>query len=85
MAKYPYTIADDFIRGIAGYNDQGTKLSRADASQIISAIADALGANHEEMFIKIADAAQKYEAEGGHPIIRMNINHFLIKYAKEEE
>lgn len=82
MSRYPYTIADDFIRGIAGYGENGTKLSRSDASQILHAVADAIGMDHEELFKKVADTAMKYEADGGHPIVVMNLGHFVERLAK---
>ena len=62
-SRYPYTYSADFIRQIAGmyFNDDGmplgTKLSRSDASQIASTIADALGIDHKTMSEKIADLA----------------------------
>lgn len=41
-SRYPYTYAADYIRGIAGYNENGTKLSRSDASQIRQVFSDIL-------------------------------------------
>jgi hypothetical protein len=55
-SRYPYTHACDFIRVIAGYNKGGTKISRADASRITSAIADILDMEHHDLACKIADA-----------------------------
>ena len=54
-ARYPYTHACDFIRCLAGYERDGTKISRSDASQIRSGIAEALGMNDVEIAQKLAD------------------------------
>ena len=54
-SRYPYTYACDFLRGLAGYGEGGTKLSRADASQVRSGIADALGMADDELARKLAD------------------------------
>lgn len=54
-SRYPYTYACDLIRAWAGYNEQGTKLSRSDASQIRSNIAEILGVDDEELAKKLAD------------------------------
>ena len=54
MSRFPYTYAADYIRSIAGYNEQGTKLSRADVSQILQHIANILGMEKEELAEKIA-------------------------------
>lgn len=53
--RYPYTYAADFIRGLAGYNESGTKLSRSDASRIRQGIAKALGMDDEELARTLAD------------------------------
>jgi hypothetical protein len=53
--RYPYTYAADFIRGVAGYNKEGTKLSRSDASVIRCTIAEVLGLHDDEVACKIAD------------------------------
>lgn len=54
-SRYPYTYACDFIRSIAGYGEGGTKLSRSDASQIRSQIAQIIGMPDEDLARKIAD------------------------------
>jgi len=54
--RYPYTYAADYVRGLAGYNESGTKLSRSDASTMISAIAQALGLEKESLCKRLADA-----------------------------
>ena len=53
--RYPYTYAADFVRGLAGYGEGGTKLSRADASQVRQGIAKALGMDDAELARKLAD------------------------------
>ena len=54
-SRYPYTYACDFIRGVAGYGEGGTKLSRGDASQIRARIAEIIGMKDDELAKKIAD------------------------------
>ena len=53
--RYPYTYACDYIRRVAGYNSEGTKLSRADASRIRAEIAKVLGMDDSEFSRKLAD------------------------------
>lgn len=53
--RYPYTYAADFVRGLAGYGESGTKISRSDARQIRSGIAAALGMDDTELARKLAD------------------------------
>ena len=53
--RYPHTYADDYIRGIAGYNQDGTKLSRSDAAHIIEAICEVAGQSTEEVYRALAD------------------------------
>ena len=54
--RYPYTYAADYIRSLAGYNENGTKISRSDASMIIHDIAKLLQMDGEHLAMKIADA-----------------------------
>lgn len=55
-SRYPYTYACDYLRTYGGHGAQGTNLSRGDASQIMQAIAAALGMpDHHELACKIAD------------------------------
>lgn len=82
MTRSYYTIAADLIRGIAGYGDKGTKLSRADASQIIHAIADAINMHPDELAKKVAEYARSCESEGGHPIVKMNENEFFMRFER---
>ncbi|THF58050.1 hypothetical protein [Pseudothauera rhizosphaerae] len=53
--RYPYTYAADFLRGLAGYGEGGTKLSRSGASQVLQGIAAALGMDDAELARKLAD------------------------------
>lgn len=54
--RYPYTYAYDYIREIVGVGDDGSiKISRSDASQIVSVLADLVGLDNEEMAKRIAD------------------------------
>ena len=53
--RYPYTYAADYVRNLAGYGEQGTKLSRSDASHIRIGIATALGMDDAELARKLAD------------------------------
>ena len=58
--RYPYTYCADFIRMLAGYNDQGsTKLSRSDAAHIKAEIAKAIGMDERELACKVADYAKQ--------------------------
>lgn len=54
-SRYPYTYACDYLRGLAGYGEGGTKLSRSDASQVRQGIANALGIADDELARKLAD------------------------------
>lgn len=53
--RYPYTYSCDYIRGLAGYDEKGTILSRSEASMIRQGIAKALGIDDEELARKLAD------------------------------
>jgi len=61
--RYPYTYACDYIRGLAGNDENGTKLSRSDASQIRMGIAAALGIDDAELACKLADRFKANDAE----------------------
>jgi hypothetical protein len=61
--RYPYTYACDLIRGIAGYGPTGTKLSRGDASQIRSKMAEILEMPDEVLAAKLADYYLKNQEE----------------------
>lgn len=54
-SRYPYTYAADYVRGLAGYNGEGTKLSRSDASGIIGGIANSIGMEKETLAERLAD------------------------------
>jgi hypothetical protein len=58
-SRYPYTYACDYIRVLGPVDRSGVVLSRADASQIRSGIAKALGIDDEELAKKLADAQLK--------------------------
>lgn len=60
--RYPYTYACDLMRSWAGYNENGTILSRADASQIRSQFAKILGMDDHELACKLADYYKANEA-----------------------
>ena len=53
--RYPYTYACDLIRSKAGYDANGTKLSRCDASRIRKLFADVLGIDDATLANKLAD------------------------------
>ena len=59
--RYPYTYSADLIRLTAGYNKEGTKLSRSDAALIKSLIAEILGMDEELLATKLADFYLKNE------------------------
>jgi len=54
-SRYPHTYADDYIRGIAGYNQHGTKLSRSDAGEVIKAMCEATGQDYYQVLCALAD------------------------------
>lgn len=55
-SRYPYTYACDYLRTYGGYGEQGTNLSRGDASQIMKAVAAALGMDdYHALACKLAD------------------------------
>jgi len=53
--RYPYTYAADYMRSLAGYGENGSKLSRSDASRIRGGIALALGMDDDELACRLAD------------------------------
>jgi hypothetical protein len=53
--RYPYTYAADYLRAVAGYNNTGTKISRADASRLCRAITDIAGIGNEWLAQQLAD------------------------------
>jgi hypothetical protein len=76
--RYPYTYAADYIRSIAGYNKEGTKLSRLDASQIRSVIAKVIGWNDELLASKLADYYKENEDE----IVFKSVNEMISERNK---
>lgn len=73
-SRYPYTYAADFVRGLAGYGEGGTKLSRADASQVRQGIAAALGMDDAELARKLADHYKANEAA----ITEKSVKSFMV-------
>jgi hypothetical protein len=61
--RFPYTYAYDYVRSIAGYNQHGTKLSRADAALIVREIAERLGIPPEMIATKLAEHYLEHEQE----------------------
>jgi len=53
--RYPYTYSADLIRMIVGYDEHGTILSRSDASNLKSKIAEIIGMDERELACKLAD------------------------------
>lgn len=53
--RYPYTYACDLIRSLAGYEEKGTKISYADASNIRHRISSILEMSDEDVAKKLAD------------------------------
>jgi hypothetical protein len=60
-SRYPYTYACDYIRSLAGYGEQGTKIGRSDASTIMKGIAQVIGIDDEELACKLADYYKENE------------------------
>lgn len=60
-ARFPYTYSADYIRSLAGYGEGGTKISRADASQIRTGIAEVIGMDDAELACKLAEHFKKNE------------------------
>lgn len=64
MSRHPYTYACDFIRSLGPFGENGTVLSRSEASRIRQGIAKAIGMDDEELAIKLSEAEQaKTEAD----------------------
>ena len=59
MSRHPWTHAADFIRILGPIDVGGVVLSRADASAILSGIAEAMGIPREELAIKLSEAEQR--------------------------
>lgn len=78
-SRYPYTYAADFIRGLAGYDKEGTKLSRSDASQIRQGISDALGIDDKILAEKIAE----YYIANEESITKNSVDKFIAKATGE--
>lgn len=61
--RYPYTYACDLIRITTGHTQEGTKLSRADASKIRELFAKVTGLADEYLAEKLADFYLAYEKQ----------------------
>jgi hypothetical protein len=72
-SRYPYTYSCDFIRSFAGYDEGGTKISRADATNIRHAIANALGMDDKKLAEKISD----YYIENEDEIVDMSVKELM--------
>ena len=59
MPRSCYTDSCDFIRSLAGYDENGTKLSRSDASKMREEIAKAIGMDNAELAERLADYYNK--------------------------
>jgi hypothetical protein len=78
--RYPYTHACDFIRSIAGYGENGAKLSRSDASQIRSKIAEIIEMDDNLLACKLADYYLKNKDEIDNKSVE-----YLLKVFKRKE
>lgn len=58
-----YTNAYDYIRSLAGYNQSGTKLSRADAALIVTKISELANLDKENIVSLLADAQKSKTQE----------------------
>lgn len=54
-SRYPYTYACDYIQSFGGCDSGGVRVSRADASRIRQAVANAIGLPDDLLAIKLAD------------------------------
>ena len=77
--RYPYTHAADFIRLIAGYGENGTKLSRSDASQIRSKIAEIIEMDDNLLACKLAN----YYLENREEIDNKSVNAVLEIFSRK--
>lgn len=53
--RYPWTYAADFIRMLSGYDEEGVKLSRSNASLIRRKISEIMGLDDKYMAEQLAD------------------------------
>jgi hypothetical protein len=66
MSRHPYTYAADYVRSLPqerGDDGISCKLSRSDASQIISGIAEALSMERRLLAIQLSEYFQKHQDE----------------------
>jgi predicted protein tyrosine phosphatase len=61
--RYPYTYAADFVRSFSECDSGGVRISRSEASQIISGVAAALNLDPQKLAEKLADYAKENEPE----------------------
>lgn len=54
-ARYPYSYSADLVRGWAGHNANGSKISRSDARNILHNMAKVLDIDAEDLASKLAD------------------------------
>lgn len=80
MSEY-HTIGIDLVRVIGGVNNNGIKLSRADASQIINTIVDANGLDKEKFLKNL----YKYYQDNIDSILNDHMHKLENTQNKEEE
>lgn len=61
--RYPWTYSADFLRSLVGYNERGTKMSRADAANIKAKIAEILEIDEYYLASKLADYYLAHQEE----------------------
>lgn len=61
--RYPFTYAADLIRSRGGFGENGVKLSRAEASAILSIVAEATGQDREALACALADHYLRHQEE----------------------
>ena len=82
-SRYPYTYAADFIRTCGPVSSEGVVLSRSDASQIIRAIAEAIGIDDEQLAVKLAD--QQLANEGDVEALKRQTERLLQAMRPQED
>jgi len=79
--RYPYTYSADLIRMVGGYNKNGTKLSRADASAIRQLIVKVMDLNDWD----VADELASYYLDNEEEITDAAVKRFVaLKKLKGE-
>jgi hypothetical protein len=77
--RYPYTEACDLIRAFGGYDNNGTRLSRSNASQIRQVLAAALGLDDETVARRLADYAREHEQKVSDHVMR-ELQYALMRF-----